>query len=98
MDEKFAERLARISAGQQWQPAGVVDARGFRGRRRPLPLLQRPNVRFGILTAAALGLTALGVGPSAVGASMEAMLGPETLAMLAETSGTSDLMSMIPGL
>jgi hypothetical protein len=89
LDQRFAARVSRIESGQQWQAAGVICAQGVRRRRR-LPLMQRPNVRFGMLMGAALGVAALAVGPAA-------RVPPEQLAGLADSPAAMRMMSMIPG-
>ena len=48
-DAAFAARVGRISNGRQWVPDGAIQPR-FRGRRRkPLPLMHRPGIRFTLL-------------------------------------------------
>ena len=81
-----------------WVPDGVSTGRRSRGRRRRLPFFQRPNVRFGMLMLFAGSVTAMMVDPAALPEPVRAMMQPEVILGLAETTGVAGVLGRIPGL
>lgn len=97
MNQGFAARVGRIESGHTWRPDGVLHAQMNRRGRRRLPLTQRPNFRFGLLTVFAAVVTSMLVDPAMLPEPLRAMMTAEGIAAYADMTGLAGLLEMIPG-